>query len=120
LNLNIHGLTGNLTAMPDNVWSDVRFINDTRYSRMETGASLRADYNPGKAKFSLYLPLQYRYLRLVQEKQQNDLTRGKMVFTPNLNIRYILSHSSEFSTDYAINYHTPSIPTLYGGYILNS
>jgi hypothetical protein len=119
-NFNHDGLTGNLSAMPDNVWNDVRFINDTRYSRMETGMNMRVDYNSGKVKFSLHLPLQYRYLRLVQEKQQKDLTRGKMVFNPILNLRYIPSHSSEFSTDYAINYHTPSILTLYGGYILNS
>lgn len=94
--------------------------NDLTLDYLDAGLAAEIMFNIRKFHASLYMPMKYRLFRL--DNNVDGIITGKKRFRvePSLNLTYKVNSSHNINASAALNYMTPSIETLYSGYILTS
>ena len=85
-------------------------------------AGLRAEimYTARKFHAALFVPMKYRSFRLNSKFDGIITDKNRFRAEPFLNLTYRVNSSHNLNAAAALNYMTPSIETLYSGYILTS
>ena len=94
--------------------------NDLTLDYLDAGIGAEMMFSTRKVHTSLYLPMKYRMFRL-NNRLDGDITdKNRFRVEPSLNLTYKVNSSHNLNASAALNYMTPSIETLYSGYILTS
>ena len=121
--------TGNFTLHPSAI---VNYHHNSLESRLDAmhnyltldylDAGLGAEmvYSIRKFHASLYLPLKYRHFRLDNRVDEAISNKSRLRMEPNLSLSYKINSSHNLKAQAMLSYITPSIKTLYSGYILTS
>lgn len=120
INYNYDELISTLFTLPKNEQNNNKFLNNTYFERFDAGINLSMNYDLRKIKFRMELPIQDRNYHLKQTEQDKDISKNRFLFAPNINVHFSLTSSSNLSASYGVMYDTPTISTLYNGYILSS
>ena len=120
---------GNFTLHPSAI---VNYHHNSIESRLDAShnnlsldyldAGIGAEMMLGTRKFhaTLYLPMKYRMFRL-KNRIDGDITdKNRFRMEPSFNFTYKINSSHNLKAAASLNYMTPSIETLYPGYILTS
>lgn len=94
--------------------------NDLTLDYLDAGLGAEIMFTTRKFHASLYVPMKYRLFRL--DNKLDGIITDKNLFRvePSLNLTYKVNSSHNLNASAALNYMTPSIETLYSGYILTS
>ena len=90
-----------------------QFSNDIRWHKYQPAAGARVNV-------TLMVPVQLRYLQLDDRIVNGSDPQIKVLSQPSLSFRYDFSHNWKVSTKIATYNNTPSLRTLYSGYILQN
>ena len=94
--------------------------NDLMLDYLDAGLGAEIMFNIRKFHASLYMPMKYRLFRLDNRLDGIITDRNRFRVEPSLNLTYKVNSSHNLNASAALNYMTPSIETLYSGYILTS
>lgn len=94
--------------------------NDLTLDYLDAGLGAEIMFNIRKFHASLYLPMKYRLFRLDNRIDGIITDKNRFRVEPSLNLTYKVNSSHNINASAALNYMTPSIETLYSGYILTS
>lgn len=120
---------GNFTLHP---WAIVNYHHNALESRLDAMCNnLTLDYLDAgigaeimfmtrKFHASLYVPMKYKLFRLDNRLDGIITHKNRFRVEPTLNMTYKINSSHNLNATAALNYMTPSIETLYSGYILTS
>ena len=97
-----------------------QFSNDIRWHKYQPAAGAYITYDRRRVNVSLVLPVQLRYLQLDDRIGTASDKQFKVLSQPSLSFRYDFSHNWKVSTKIATYNNTPSLRTLYSGYILQN
>ena len=97
-----------------------QFSNDIRWHKYQPAAGAYFTYDRRRVNVSLVLPVQLRYLQLDDRIINGSDPQIKVLSQPSLSFRYDFSHNWKVSTKIATYNNTPSLRTLYSGYILQN
>ena len=87
---------------------------------LDAGIGAEIMFTTRKFHASLYLPMKYRLFRLNNRLDGIITDKNRFRVEPSLNLTYKVNSSHNLNASAALNYMTPSIETLYSGYILTS
>jgi hypothetical protein len=88
---------------------------------MSAGVSIDGGYQLNRLKINFYLPLSYRYTavdNLLIDRE--PLSKGKIYFQPSFAVQYSFSTQLELTANGVYQTQTPTLSTLYTGYILQN
>lgn len=120
---------GNLTLHPSAIVNYHRntlesrldaMCNDLALDYLDTGIGAEIMFNTRKFHASLYMPMKYKLFRLDNRLDGIVADKNRFRVEPSLNLTYKINSSHNLNASAALNYMTPSIETLYSGYILTS
>lgn len=94
--------------------------NDLSLDHLDTGIGAEAVFSIRKIHASLYLPVKYRLFRLNNRLDGNITDKKRFRMEPSFNLSYRINNSHTLNAKASLSYMTPSIETLYSGYILTS
>ena len=94
--------------------------NDLTLDHLDTGIGAEIMFNIRKFHASLYVPMKYKLFRLDNRLDGIITDKNRFRVEPTLNMTYKINSSHNLNATAALNYMTPSIETLYSGYILTS
>lgn len=94
--------------------------NDLTLDYLDAGLGAEIMFTTRKFHTSLYMPMEYRLLRLDNKLDGIITDKNRFRIEPSLNLTYKVNSSHYLNASAALNYMTPSIETLYSGYILTS
>lgn len=94
--------------------------NDLTLDYLDAGIGAEIMFTTRKFHASLYLPMKYRLFRLNNRLDGIITDKNRFRVEPSLNLTYKVNSSHNLNASAALNYMTPSIETLYSGYILTS
>lgn len=94
--------------------------NDLTLDYLDAGLGAEIMFTTRKSHTSLYMPMEYRLLRLDNKLDGIITDKNRFRIEPSLNLTYKVNSSHYLNASAALNYMTPSIETLYSGYILTS
>lgn len=94
--------------------------NDLALDYLDAGIGAEIMFNTRKFHASLYMPMKYRLFRLNNRLDGIITDKNRFRVEPSLNLTYKINSSHNLNASAALNYMTPSIETLYSGYILTS
>lgn len=94
--------------------------NDLTLDYLDAGLGAEIMFNIRKFHASLYMPMKYRLFRLDNRIDGIITDKNRFRVEPSLNLTYKVNSSHNINASAALNYMTPSIETLYSGYILTS
>lgn len=94
--------------------------NDLTLDYLDAGLGAEIMFTTRKFHASLYVPMKYRLFRLDNKLDGIITDKNRFRVEPSLNLTYKVNSSHNLNASAALNYMTPSIETLYSGYILTS
>ena len=94
--------------------------NDLTLDYLDAGIGAEIMFTTRKFHASLYLPMKYRLFRLNNRLDGIITDKKRFRVEPLLNLTYKINSSHNLNASAVLNYMTPSIETLYSGYILTS
>lgn len=94
--------------------------NDLTLDYLDAGLGAEIMFTTRKFHASLYVPMKYRLFRLNNKLDGIPTDKNRFRVEPSLNLAYKVNSSHNLNASAALNYMTPSIETLYSGYILTS
>lgn len=94
--------------------------NDLTLDYLDAGIGAEIMFTTRKFHASLYLPMKYRLFRLNNRLDGIITDKNRFRVEPSLNLTYKVNSIHNLNASAALNYMTPSIETLYSGYILTS
>lgn len=94
--------------------------NDLTLDYLDAGLGAEIMFTTRKFQASLYVPMKYRLFRLDNKLDGIITDKNRFRVEPSLNLTYKVNSSHNLNASAAMNYMTPSIETLYSGYILTS
>lgn len=94
--------------------------NDLTLDYLDAGLGAEIMFTTRKFHASLYVPMKYRLFRLDNKLDGIITDKNRFRVEPSLNLTYKVNSSHNLNASAAMNYMTPSIETLYSGYILTS
>lgn len=94
--------------------------NELTLDNLDAGIGAEIMFNTRKFHASLYVPMKYRLFRLDNKLDGIITDKNRFRVEPSLNLTYKVNSSHNLNASAALNYMTPSIETLYSGYILTS
>lgn len=94
--------------------------NDLTLDYLDAGIGAEIMFATRKFHASLYVPMKYRLFRLYNKLDGIITDKNRFRVESSLNLTYKVNSSHNFNASAALNYMTPSIETLYSGYILTS
>ena len=97
-----------------------QFSNDIRWHKYQPAAGAYLTYERRRVNVTLMVPVQLRYLQLDDRIVNGSDPQIKVLSQPSLSFRYDFSHNWKVSTKIATYNNTPSLRTLYSGYILQN
>lgn len=110
VNYHHNALESNLDAMRNKLTLDY----------LDAGLGAEIMFTTRKFHTSLYMPMKYRLFRLDNKLDGIITDKNRFRIEPSLNLTYKVNSSHNLNASAALNYMTPSIETLYSGYILTS
>lgn len=110
VNYHHNALESSLDAMRNNLTLDY----------LDAGLGAEIMFITRKFHASLYVPMKYRLFRLDNKLDGIITDKNRFRVEPSLNLTYKVNSSHNLNASAALNYMTPSIETLYSGYILTS
>jgi len=97
-----------------------QFSNDIRWHKYQPAAGAYFTYDRRRVNVTLMVPVQLRYLQLDDRIGTASDKQFKVLSQPSLSFRYDFSHNWKVSTKIATYNNTPSLRTLYSGYIMQN
>ena len=94
--------------------------NDLTLDYLDAGLGAEIMFTTRKFHASLYVPMKYRLFRLNNKLDGIITDKNRFRVEPSLSLTYKINSSHNLNASAALNYMTPSIETLYSGYILTS
>ncbi len=94
--------------------------NDLTLDYLDAGIGAEIMFSTRKFHASLYVPMKYRLFRLDNKLDGIITDKNRFRMEPSLNLTYKVNSSHNLNASAALNYMTPSVETLYSGYILTS
>ncbi len=94
--------------------------NDLTLDYLDAGVGAEIMFSTRKIHASLYLPMKYRLFRLNNRLDGNIIDKSRFRVEPSLNFTFKINSNHNLKAAAMLNYMTPSIETLYSGYILTS
>lgn len=94
--------------------------NDLALDHLDAGIGAEIMFNARKLHASLYMPMKYRMFRLNNRLDGEIADKKRFRVEPSFNFTYKVNSSHNLKASAALNYMTPSIETMYSGYILTS
>ena len=94
--------------------------NNLTLDHLDAGIGAEIMFSTRKFHASLYLPLKYRLFRLKNRLDDEITDNSRFRVEPSLNFIYRINSSHNLKAAASLSYMTPSIETLYSGYILTS
>lgn len=110
VNYHHNALESRLDAMCNNLTLDY----------LDAGIGAEIMFMTRKFHASLYVPMKYKLFRLDNRLDGIITDKNRFRVEPTLNMTYKINSSHNLNASAALNYMTPSIETLYSGYILTS
>lgn len=101
-------------------FAENQFSNDIRWHKFQPAAGAYITYDRRRVNVTLMMPVQLRYLQLDDRIRTASDKQFKVLSQPSLSFRYDFSHNWKVSTKIATYNNTPSLRTLYSGYILQN
>lgn len=95
-------------------------LNDITLDYLDAGLGAEIMFTARKFHASFYVPMKYRLFRLNNRLDGIITDKNRFRVEPSLNLTYKVNSSHNINASAALNYMTPSIETLYSGYILTS
>ena len=96
------------------------FNNDIRWHKYQPAAGAWFTYDRRRVNVTLVVPVQLRYLQLDDRIGTASGKQFKVLTQPSLSFRYDFNHNWKVSTKIAAYNSTPSLRTLYTGYIMQN
>ena len=97
-----------------------QFSNDIRWHKYQPAAGAWFTYDRRRVNVTLVVPVQLRYLQLDDRIGTASDKQFKVLTQPSLSFRYDFNHNWKVSSKIAAYNSTPSLRTLYSGYILQN
>lgn len=94
--------------------------NNLTLDYLDAGFGAEIMFITRKFHASLYVPMKYRLYRLDNKLDGIITDKNRFRVEPSLNLTYKVNSSHNLNASAVLNYMTPSIETLYSGYILTS
>lgn len=94
--------------------------NDISLDFLDAGIGTELVFSTRKIHSSLYLPMKYKFFRLNNGNDGSITNKNRFRVEPSLNITYKFNSSHNMKANAVLSYITPSVETLYSGYILTS
>ena len=101
-------------------FAENQFSNDIRWHKYQPAAGAYITYDRRRVNVTLMMPVQLRYLQLDDRIGTASDKQFKVLSQPSLSFRYDFSHNWKVSTKIATYNSTPSLRTLYSGYIMQN
>lgn len=101
-------------------FAENQFSNDIRWHKYQPAAGAYFTYDRRRVNVTLMVPVQLRYLQLDDRIGTASDKQFKVLSQPSLSFRYDFSHNWKVSTKIATYNSTPSLRTLYSGYIMQN
>lgn len=101
-------------------FAENQFSNDIRWHKYQPAAGAYFTYDRRRVNVTLMVPVQLRYLQLDDRIRTASDKQFKVLSQPSLSFRYDFSHNWKVSTKIATYNNTPSLRTLYSGYIMQN
>ena len=101
-------------------FAENQFSNDIRWHKYQPAAGAYITYDRRRVNVTLMMPVQLRYLQLDDRIRTASDKQFKVLTQPSLSFRYDFSHNWKVSTKIATYNSTPSLRTLYSGYIMQN
>ena len=123
-NMEEQALNSSLTGQNDDGMSiqfaGNQFGNDIRWHKYQPAAGAYITYDRRRVNVTLMVPIQLRYLQLDDRIGTASDKQFKVLSQPSLSFHYDFNHNWKVSTKIATYNSTPSLRTLYSGYILQN
>ena len=97
-----------------------QFSNDIRWHKYQPASGAYFTYDRRRVNVTLMVPIQLRYLQLDDRIRTASDKQFKVLSQPSLSFRYDFNHNWKVSTKIATYNSTPSLRTLYSGYIMQN
>ena len=97
-----------------------QFSNDIRWHKYQPAAGAYITYDRRRVNVTLMVPVQLRYLQLDDRIGTASDKQFKVLSQPSLSFRYDFNTNWKVSTKISTYNNTPSLRTLYSGYILQN
>ncbi len=94
--------------------------NDLALDYLDAGIGAEMTFTKRKIFASIYLPIMYKLLTLKNILTDHSIDRQRIRVEPAFNFTYKFNGSHNLNAKACLNYLTPSIETLFSGYILTS
>lgn len=118
------GLNSSLTGQNEDgltiQFTENQFSNDIRWHKYQPAAGAYITYDRRRVNVTLMMPVQLRYLQLDDRIGTASDKQFKVLSQPSLAFRYDFSHNWKVSTKISTYNNTPSLRTLYSGYIMQN
>lgn len=101
-------------------FAENQFSNDIRWHKYQPAAGAYITYDRRRVNVTLMMPVQLRYLQLDDRIGTASDKQFKVLSQPSLSFRYDFNHNWKVSTKIATYNSTPSLRTLYSGYIMQN
>lgn len=101
-------------------FAENQFSNDIRWHKYQPAAGAYFTYDRRRVNVTLMVPVQLRYLHLDDRIGNASDKQFKVLSQPSLSFRYDFSHNWKVNTKISTYNNTPSLRTLYSGYILQN
>lgn len=123
-NMEEQALNSSLTGQNDDgmniQFAGNQFGNDIRWHKYQPAAGAWFTYDRRRVNVTLMVPVQLRYLQLDDRIGTASDKQFKVLSQPSLSFHFDFSHNWKVSTKIATYNSTPSLQTLYSGYILQN
>ena len=123
-NMEEQALNSSLTGQNDDGMSiqfaGNQFGNDIRWHKYQPAAGAWFTYDRRRVNVTLIVPVQLRYIQLDDRIGTAPDKQFKVLMQPSLSFRYDFNPNWKVSTKIAAYNSTPSLRTLYSGYILQN
>ena len=118
------GLNSSLTGQNEDgltiQFAENQFSNDIRWHKYQPAAGAYFTYDRRRVNVTLMVPIQLRYLQLDDRIGTASDKQFKVLSQPSLSFHYDFNHNWKVSTKISTYNNTPSLRTLYSGYILQN
>lgn len=101
-------------------FAENQFSNDIRWHKYQPAAGAYITYDRRRVNVTLMMPVQLRYLQLDDRIGTASDKQFKVLTQPSLSFHYDFNHNWKVSTKIATYNSTPSLRTLYSGYIMQN
>ncbi len=101
-------------------FAENQFSNDIRWHKYQPAAGAYITYDRRRVNVTLMMPVQLRYMQLDDRIRTASDKQFKVLTQPSLSFHYDFNHNWKVSTKIATYNSTPSLRTLYSGYIMQN